>query len=160
MGHWAKQCPLLKGKAKKSAKKSKKIWVKKDLSKEVVVAIEVPTPPKDQVHMDSNIPVVGEDVVGVDVASHQDLLVLNDLSKDVGENTYLRNHVGEDIDLSIPPKDLKTYIPLNMVADFSTPSHDPLAVPEIGCIQRNHEALEIPPKENKITILDNYLLPL
>ena len=43
MGHWAKKCPSLKRKAKKS----KKVWVKKDFLKGSRVDDNASTPPKD-----------------------------------------------------------------------------------------------------------------
>lgn len=47
MGHWAKKFPLLKEKSKKPTKKSKKIWVKKDQSKDTLADYIELVPPKD-----------------------------------------------------------------------------------------------------------------
>ena len=50
----------MKGKAKKHAKKSKKIWVKKAQSKETMAKGEGLVPPKDPAHLDSSNSSVGE----------------------------------------------------------------------------------------------------
>ena len=65
----------------------------------------------------------------------------------------MRNHVWEDTDLAIPPKEINTNSPL-MVSDVVTSSQDPLVNPEIGCIKRNQEALGSLSLENQISIID------
>ena len=114
-GHWQKQCPSLKGKAKKIAKKSKKIWVEKDQSKDVLVAAKGPAPPQDQTQKDSWL------VSRMDGAPHLDLPALKDVAKEARQIIDLTEIDGENTGKVIPLKELNKDSPL-MVNDGTFPT--------------------------------------